>query len=148
MERSAVMSDYFSTSSRGVVAQASLEAMRLGCGRVGMDHILLALARYDGDTGAVLRAVGAGPDEVSAQINKPEVRAASLDLDFSQGAKQMFEQSLVEAHQAGRAQVQPRDLLSAILAFATGRACLILTACGATPDKIRQRLDQTAPHPR
>jgi ATP-dependent Clp protease ATP-binding subunit ClpA len=58
----------FSTDARAVVVQAQEHARRLGHGRLGCEHLLLAVAGTSEPASAVLRERGVTPQQVEAQI--------------------------------------------------------------------------------
>jgi len=85
------MFERFTDSARGVVAQAQVNARRLGHSYIGCEHLLLAAAGVDGPAGAALRDQGVTPERIEATLlstigplsglDKEALASIGIDLD-------------------------------------------------------------------
>jgi ATP-dependent Clp protease ATP-binding subunit ClpA len=64
------MFERFTPNARAIVVAAQHQARLLGHRWIGCEHLLLAVAATDDETGAVLRAAGVTPDGVRAEIQR------------------------------------------------------------------------------
>jgi ATP-dependent Clp protease ATP-binding subunit ClpA len=86
-----MMFERFTDSARGVVAQAQVNARRLGHSYIGCEHLLLAAAGVDGPAGAALRDQGVTPERIEATLlstigplsglDKEALASIGIDLD-------------------------------------------------------------------
>jgi ATP-dependent Clp protease ATP-binding subunit ClpA len=103
------MFERFTPNARAAVVAAQDQARRLGHRWIGCEHLLLAVAATDDETGAVLRAAGVTPERVRAElqrmigpgrdaqsnlfdtIDRDALAAIGIDLDVVRGkVEEMF----------------------------------------------------------
>jgi ATP-dependent Clp protease ATP-binding subunit ClpA len=118
----------FSEDARQVILRAQEESQQLGHDFVGVEHLLLGVARTDP---ALLRV---SADEVRAQVVE-RIAAGTQPTEgatpFTAGAKGALERSLTAALQRGDRQIAPEHLLMALLV--DERVAAVLRACGEPP---------------
>ncbi|MGH3290859.1 MAG: Clp protease N-terminal domain-containing protein [Trebonia sp.] len=88
------MFERFTDSARGIVAQAQVNARRLGHGYIGCEHLLLAAAGTGGPAGAALRDQGITPERIEVTLlstvsplsglDKEALASIGIDLDAVQ----------------------------------------------------------------
>jgi ATP-dependent Clp protease ATP-binding subunit ClpA len=89
-----MMFERFTDSARGIVAQAQVNARRLGHGYIGCEHLLLAAAGTEGPAGAALRDQGVTPERIEVTLlstigplsglDKEALASIGIDLDAVQ----------------------------------------------------------------
>jgi DNA-binding transcriptional regulator YhcF (GntR family) len=131
---------------RKVLAMAREEAIRLGHGQVGTEHILLGLLREKGGVGAAaLAKLGAEPEPVRERLTgalrpgKAAVRLPSK-LPYTAGAKKVLEQAMVEARELRHSYVGTEHLLMGLLREEKGKAAEALNAFGVTVALAREEV--------
>lgn len=60
----------FAPETKGIIDQAADEARSIGHAYVGTEHLLLALAAWDGPVGRLLRQQGASPDALRSALRQ------------------------------------------------------------------------------
>jgi ATP-dependent Clp protease ATP-binding subunit ClpC len=126
--------DRFTESARQVVVKAQEEAQMMRHGRIGTEHLLVALADVPplGMTRArarseVVKAVGLG-DEADAGGSIPMTPAA----------QEALETSLNEAMKLGQERIEPGHILLGIIRQRDGVAVRVLAAAGHPPRELRE----------
>jgi ATP-dependent Clp protease ATP-binding subunit ClpA len=86
-----MMFERFTDSARGIVAQAQVDARRLGHSYIGCEHLLMAAAMVDGPAGAALRDQDITPERIEATLlstigplsglDKEALASIGIDLD-------------------------------------------------------------------
>jgi ATP-dependent Clp protease ATP-binding subunit ClpA len=86
-----MMFERFTDSARGIVAQAQVNARRLGHSYIGCEHLLMAAAMVDGPAGAALRDHDITPERIEATLlstigplsglDKEALASIGIDLD-------------------------------------------------------------------
>jgi ATP-dependent Clp protease ATP-binding subunit ClpA len=89
-----MMFERFTDSARGIVAQAQVNARRLGHSYIGCEHLLLAAAGTDGPAGAALRDQGVTPERIEVTLlstigslgglDREALASIGIDLDAVQ----------------------------------------------------------------
>jgi ATP-dependent Clp protease ATP-binding subunit ClpC len=118
----------FSDDARQVIRSAQQEAQQLGHEFVGVEHLLLGVARTDP---ALLRV---SADDVRAQVVErlgSGTPRSEGGAGFTAGAKGALQRSLTAALQRGDQQIAPEHLLMALLV--DERAAAVLRSCGEPP---------------
>jgi ATP-dependent Clp protease ATP-binding subunit ClpC len=118
----------FSDDARQVIRYAQEESKQFGHDSVGVEHLLLGVARTDP---ALVRV---SADDVRAQVAERlgmGTQRVEGNVPFSAGAKGALERSLTAALQRGDRQIAPEHLLMALLV--DERAAAVLRACGEPP---------------
>ena len=136
--------EHFTEPARDVVRLAREEAQLMRHGRVGTEHLLVALARAgDDDAGAVLLAYGLTGEKARAAV----VAMVGLgddvargEVPFSPAAHDALEGAWNEAMRLGHTHVEPAHLLLAILRPQDAVARRVLTSAGATPPAVRSEI--------
>lgn len=137
------MLDRFTERARKVLALAHQEAMRLGHGYIGTEHLLLGLV-HEGE-GVAAKALG------SLNINVQTVRAqveamighgqgGQQQIGYTPRAKRVLELALQEAYALGHNYVGTEHLLLGLIREGEGVAAQVLTSLGANIDIVRQRV--------
>lgn len=129
-------------AARGTVRLAREEAIALGGGAVGTEHLLLALAR----TAPIAQALAkAGVDEHSLRTTlQPTIvgsgQPVKTDGGFTRHAREVLEGSLREAVERGEGYISASHLLFALLRNPSGGAAQTLEALGVEPSALLQSL--------
>ena len=122
------MFERFSDDARQVIRYAQEESKQLGHDSVGVEHLLLGVARTDP---ALIRVTA---DDVRAQVVErlgTGTQRVQGNVPFSAGAKGALERSLTSALQRGDQQIAPEHLLMALLA--DERVAAVLRGCAEPP---------------
>ena len=138
------MYERFTEAAREVVEIAEEEARLMRHGRVGTEHLLVALAWADAhDPSAVLRAHGLTGEKARALV----VQLVGLgdereggEVTFSPAAQDAVEGAWEEAMHLGQTRVEPSHLMLAILRPQDAVARRVLTSAGATLPDVRAEI--------
>ena len=139
------MFEHFTEPAREVVRLAREEAQLMRHGRVGTEHLLVALAwSQDDDAGAVLRARGLTGEKtraaVVAAVGLGTGAPAGGEVEFSPAAQEALDGAWSEAMRLGDPHVAPAHLLLAILRPQDAVARRVLINAGATPPDVRAEI--------
>jgi len=134
----------FTEQTRGVVTRAQEEARLMRHGRVGTEHLLVALAWAGGeDATAVLGKHGLTGERARALV----VHLVGLgeedeagDVPFSPAARDALEAAWPEAMLLGHDRVEPSHLMLAAIRPQDAVARRGLTSAGAPPPEVRSEL--------
>lgn len=157
----------FTKEARECAEAAVEEARLLGHDSVGDEDLLLGILRADdmvasqalSSLGVTREAVREQSEELLSEalssigISFEEIRRGAGEafemrlpkgrrIPFSPRAKKALEQALPEALRVGDNRLTPEHVLLGILRNADGTAVRILSALGARPDAVEERLDQ------
>jgi ATP-dependent Clp protease ATP-binding subunit ClpA len=140
----------FDDLSKLALVHAHEEAVRIGHGHVGTEHLVVALARSEGETiKRVLAQLEITPEVLRAEIAKaapPRDRtAAHSELTMTPRLKRAIENAGVEAHARRADRVLPEHLLLALLAEGDDVAANALASLGITKERVRDLLDRPPP---
>jgi ATP-dependent Clp protease ATP-binding subunit ClpA len=136
--------EHFTEAAREVVRLAGEEARLMRHGRVGTEHLLVALSwAADDDAGAVLRAHGLTGEKARAAV----VAAVGLgnespggEVAFSPAAQEALDGAWSEAMRLGDPHVAPAHLMLAIIRPQDAIARRVLVSAGATPPHVRSEI--------
>jgi ATP-dependent Clp protease ATP-binding subunit ClpA len=128
-----VMFERFTEDARTVVVDAQQECLLLGHGRIGSEHLLLALLGDGGELGRMLQAAG-----VTLAVARAQVRAIgevgekepSGHLRFTPRAKRVLEQSLRVAQRLGQDHIGRSTILRGLLEVRDAVAVQVLVSLG------------------
>ena len=134
----------FGDRSRAALVEAEREAGDLGHNFVGTEHLLLGVLHVVVPPVVdLLAAHGVTLSDARARIADiigPSDGEHHGQRPFTPRAKTALELSLQASEEAGHAQIEPEDVLLALLAEGGGVAGQLLTSVGVTPEMIRDRL--------
>ena len=137
----------FTGAARAVVERSQEEARELGHGRIGTEHLLLALLRGDGSEPAVRALSAAGVTreavrrEVLRHVGTGDAMPASGSLPFTPRAKKVLELSLREALALHHDHIGPEHILLGVVRD-SGLAARVLRELGAHPDRVRAEVER------
>jgi ATP-dependent Clp protease ATP-binding subunit ClpA len=118
----------FSDDARQVILNAQEECRRLGHDSLGVEHLLLGVARTDP---TLLRVTA---EDLRAQVAErlgTGTQQVGGSIPFTAGAKGALERSLTGALQQGDRRITPVHLLMALLV--DERVAAVLRDCGEPP---------------
>ena len=145
------MFERFTQAARDVVAVAQDEARLMHHAHVGTEHMVVALARGDGDAAELLHRIGLTGDKARAEVVQlvgMGDHPVSGELPFTPAARAALEQALGEAMRLGHERVDAAHLLLAILRQSDAVARRMLLGAGATPSAVRTELiERLSAHP-
>ena len=136
------MLEHFTDPAREVVRVAGEEARLMRHGRVGTEHLLIALATLGDDpASAVVRAHGLTGEKARAAVvgvvGLGDEAAGGGEVTFSPAARDALEGAWAEAMRLGHTRVEPAHLMLAILRPQDAVARRVLTSAGAAPPAVR-----------
>ena len=138
----------FTAEARAVVVRAEAEAVELGHGRVGTEHLVLGiLAAPRAEPGAqVLRRLGVERervrDEVVRRIGTGDEPRRSGSLPLTPRTKKALERALREAVDRGDHHVGTEHVLLGAVADPSGVAARVLRDLGAEPARVRAEVER------
>lgn len=135
----------FTERGKRVFQLAQREALRLGHGVIGTEHILLGLLDdNDGVVPQVMIAFGIDPDNlkryIEGYIGVGTPRTIPIDLPWSPRAKLVIDLSMREARKIGSSYVGTEQILLGLLAEGEGVAAQVLSANGMDLLRCRQTI--------
>lgn len=135
----------FTERGKRVFQLAQREALRLGHGVIGTEHILLGLLDdNDGVVPQVMFAFGVDSDNlkryIEEYIGKGAPRSVPRDLPWSPRAKLVIDLSMREARKIGSTYVGTEHILLGLLAEGEGVAAQVLSANGMDLLRCRQTI--------
>jgi ATP-dependent Clp protease ATP-binding subunit ClpC len=138
--------DRFTERARKVLSLAQEEAEALNHRYIGTEHILLGLIREgEGTAARVLLELGVDLDRVRQAVEYivgRSERTVSRDRELTAQAKRALEYAVDEAKKMSHSYIGTEHLLLGILRGRDNVANSILENVGASPDKVRGRLQQ------
>ncbi len=143
--RTVVFEHFDEDARRRVISLAAEEARRRGDGRVGTEHLLLAVGvgverartALDALDREALAAVGIDVAHVASPVPVLTRRRPP----FTSGARAVLHRAVVEARTAKARRVQARHLLLGVLScLRPDPAAQLLGAVGVDPTEVRDRL--------
>jgi ATP-dependent Clp protease ATP-binding subunit ClpC len=135
--------DRFTDQTREVVHAAQDEARLMRHAHIGTEHMLVGLARGQGDAAALLHGVGLTGEAARAEVVRlvgMGDHAAGGELPFTPAAKDALELAVSEAMRLGHDRADSAHLLLAILRQPDAVARRILMSAGAAPRDVRNDL--------
>ena len=137
----------FSDRAKRVLAFAQEEAMRMGHGYIGPEHLLLGLGRLaemaqpDAAMQRVFATLGITLEQMRAELGKviPQTGREShaVEITLSPETKEIIQ---IVNEPAAENSIVPEDLLLAIVRDSQSFAAQILARLGATPERVRAAL--------
>ena len=132
----------FVLDARRMVELADEEALALGHGHVGTEHLLLALARSPETAGGrMLATAGISHEAVRARVVEllgPCNGERPKRLRFTPRAKRALEDALREARDVGDSYIGSEHLLLGLLRHEDAVAPKVLRDLGAPPERLRE----------
>jgi predicted transcriptional regulator len=132
----------FTRQAAVALAAADEEAAELGHGYVGTEHLLLGLFKAErGGAAAALTSLGLAYDDIRKQVVdrfEGEPRTARGRVPFTPEAKKVLEHAV---NSPGRRRIGTEQLLLSLATVTGGLANELLTAAGATEEKVREALE-------
>ena len=138
------MFERFTDRARRVVVLAQEEALLLGHGWIGTEHLLLGLLREEeGLARRVLDALGVTLEPVRDQVRTlvpAGQQAPTGQVPFTPEAKRVLELSLREALQLGRDDIGTEHILLGVAREGDGIGAQVLAGAGAGVDRVRHEV--------
>ena len=133
----------FSQAARQVVARAQDEAVALGHGHIGTEHLLLGMLGAEGGVAAkALASLGveraAVVSEVVRRVGRGEGPPAAGRIPFAPKAKKVLELALREARELKHDYIGVEHVLLGIVRDRENVACEILEGLGAGEEAVRR----------
>ncbi|MEY4479620.1 MAG: hypothetical protein RLZZ267_298 [Bacillota bacterium] len=135
----------FTERAQKVLALAQEEAVRLGHGNIGTEHILLGLIREgDGIAAKALLALGLSLDKIQDEVEQlighgPE---QTPNIAYTPRAKKVIELSMDEARKLGHTYVGTEHILLGLIREGEGVAARVLNNLEISLNKARQQVLQ------
>ena len=135
----------FTERAQKVLALAQEEAVRLGHGNIGTEHILLGLIREgDGIAAKALLALGLSLDKIQDEAEQlighgPE---QTTNIAYTPRAKKVIELSMDEARKLGHTYVGTEHILLGLIREGEGVAARVLNNLEISLNKARQQVLQ------
>jgi ATP-dependent Clp protease ATP-binding subunit ClpC len=126
--------DRFTESARQVVVTAEQEARMMRHGRIGTEHLLVALADVPplGMTRARARS------EVVKAVGLGDAAGDGASVPMTPAAQEALDTSLNEAMKLGQERIEPGHILLGIIRQRDGVAVRVLAAAGHPPRELRE----------
>src|SRR5690606_29887840 len=123
----------FTERAQKVLALSQEEAIRLGHGNIGTEHILLGLVREgEGIAAKALYGLSLSPDKIQKEVEKRIGRGDenSQNIHYTPRAKKVIELSMDEARKLGHSYVGTEHILLGLIREGEGVAARVLTNLG------------------
>jgi ATP-dependent Clp protease ATP-binding subunit ClpC len=151
------MFDRFTDRAKRAMTIAREEALRLGTGYIGPEHVFLGVLREANGLGhATLKGLLGDLSQLAGEVEKlgaPSMGAAKAgtpapaQLPFTAEAKYALEGALEEAAKLKHGYVGTEHLLLGLLRESEGVAARALRKHGLTPEQVRREVINRLPHP-
>jgi ATP-dependent Clp protease ATP-binding subunit ClpC len=135
----------FTERAQKVLSLAQEEAVRLGHGNIGTEHILLGLVREgEGIAAKALVALGLGLEKIQKEVETLIGRGQSQPsmVAYTPRAKKVIELSMDEARKLGHTYVGTEHILLGLIREGEGVAARVLNNLGVSLNKARQQVLQ------
>ena len=135
----------FTERAQKVLALAQEEAVRLGHGNIGTEHILLGLVREgEGIAAKALMGLGLGLEKVQKEVESLIGRGQGqpTNIAYTPRAKKVIELSMDEARKLGHTYVGTEHILLGLIREGEGVAARVLNNLGVSLNKARQQVLQ------
>lgn len=135
----------FTERAQKVLALSQEEAVRLGHGNIGTEHILLGLVREgEGIAAKALYGLGLGPEKIQKEVENLIGRGKdnSQTIHYTPRAKKVIELSMDEARKLGHSYVGTEHILLGLIREGEGVAARVLNNLGVSLNKARQQVLQ------
>ncbi len=134
------MEDKFTDSVKNAWNFAQEEAMKLGSGYIGTEHLLLGIAHEkDSVGGKILKELGITVDDMEGLLANPENDGfLNEELYVAPRTKRVLQMSVNEANERGDSYIGTEHLLLAILHEGGGMAINVLGHFNVTDEKLEK----------
>lgn len=135
----------FTERAQKVLALAQEEAIRLGHGNIGTEHILLGLVREgEGIAAKALYGLGLSAEKIQEEVEEliGKGDGASKTVHYTPRAKKVIELSMDEARKLGHSYVGTEHILLGLIREGEGVAARVLGNLGVSLNKARQQVLQ------
>lgn len=131
----------FTDRARKVLVLAQQEAIRLGHGYIGTEHLLLGLVHEgDGVAAKALASLNIDLEKVRTEVEKIIGRGeGSREIGYTPRAKKVIELAMEEVLRLGHNYVGTEHILLGLIREGEGVAAQVLSSLGADIDLVRQR---------
>ena len=137
-----MMDSRFASSARTALSRAFSIARQLCQTCIGSEHILLGLYCEDSPARRLLQEEGVTYEQLLANLCQAAPQGKVHSVALSQEGAAVIEQAAMIADAAMANVITTEHLLLAILRIETGGGFLLLSACGADLEELRQRLSR------
>ncbi|MCX7781172.1 MAG: ATP-dependent Clp protease ATP-binding subunit [Negativicutes bacterium] len=137
------MLNKFTDRARKVLILAQEEAVKLGHGYIGTEHLLLGLSHEESGVAAkALATLNINLGRVREQVEKMIGRGGGADgeIGYTPRAKKVIELAMAEAQQLGHNYVGTEHILLGLIREGEGVAAHVLAGMGADINVVRQRV--------
>jgi ATP-dependent Clp protease ATP-binding subunit ClpA len=135
--------DLLDDAAKRVLAFAEEEARQMRHSWIGTEHMMIALLRSDSVAQRALRELGVKLDEARAGVFKavPPRETDVTEITVTPRVKTLLGKAITLAAPVSD-RVKPQHLLVALVADPDGIGSQVLTELGATPEKVRDKVDR------
>lgn len=134
------MFDKLTERAKKVISYAGDDALKLGHGFIGTEHILLGLLREDGPVQKILNSFEIYYEDVVKEIrtilSPGEIEIKNSEIPLTPRTKKVIESSIDEAKKLGHNHVSPEHILLAIINEPDGVAYKLLDKKGVSIVKV------------
>lgn len=134
------MFDKLTERARKVISYSGDDAIKLGHGFIGTEHLLLGLLREDGPVQKILNSFNVFyedmVDEIRTVLSAGEIEIKTTEIPLTPRTKKVIESSIEEAKKLGHNHVSPEHILLALINETEGVAYKLLDKKGVSIVKI------------
>lgn len=134
------MFDKLTERARKVISYSGDDAIKLGHGFIGTEHLLLGLLREDGPVQKILNSFNIFYEdmlnEVRTVLSPGEIEIKNTEIPLTPRTKKVIESSIEEAKKLGHNHVSPEHILLALINESDGVAYKLLDKKGVSIVKI------------
>ena len=134
------MFDKLTERARKVISYSGDDALKLGHGFIGTEHLLLGLLREDGPVQKILNSFNIFYEdmvkEIRTVLSPGEIEIKNTEIPLTPRTKKVIESSIEEAKKLGHNHVSPEHILLALINESDGVAYKLLDKKGVSIVKI------------
>ena len=134
------MFDKLTERAKKVISYSGDDAIKLGHGFIGTEHILLGLLREDGPVQKILNSFNVFYEdmvkEIRTVLSPGEIEIKNTEIPLTPRTKKVMESSFEEAKKLGHNHVSPEHILLALINESDGVAYKLLDKKGVSIVKI------------
>ena len=134
------MFDKLTERAKKVISYSGDDALKLGHGFIGTEHLLLGLLREDGPVQKILNSFNIFyedmVDEIRTVLSPGEIEIKNTEIPLTPRTKKVIESSVEEAKKLGHNHVSPEHILLALINESDGVAYKLLDKKGVSIVKI------------
>ena len=134
------MFDKLTERAKKVISYSGDDAIKLGHGFIGTEHILLGLLREDGPVQKILNSFNIFYEdmvkEIRTVLSPGEIEIKNTEIPLTPRTKKVMESSFEEAKKLGHNHVSPEHILLALINESDGVAYKLLDKKGVSIVKI------------